>query len=166
MVSMPDRPSSPGGPFSRLPARRRHDVPRRRPRIDPAISLSRLLLGQGFAWLALAVAGVAAWCASFPHEPALSGGGAVFWAGIELLAVAVAAGVGTAEIGMGCRMRGGPRLVVAMTGRLRGTMLAVLLIVAALLVMIGGSLLEFMALGKLERGLTQPGHPGVSCASA
>jgi hypothetical protein len=49
---------------------------------------------------------------------------------------------------MACRMRGGPRLVVAMTGGLRGTMLAVALILAALLVMVGGSMLELMALSK------------------
>jgi hypothetical protein len=124
-------------------------------RFEPAPSLCRLLLSQGFAWLLLAVAGLAGWSASFPRELSLSGGESVFWAGLELLAIAIAAGIGAAELGMACRMRGGPRFVVAMTGGLRGTMLAVALILASLLVMVGGSMLELMALSKL-------GYPGVS----
>jgi hypothetical protein len=121
-------------------------------RFDPATGLSRLLLSQGLAWLLLAVAGLTVWFASVLRELSLSGGQALFWAGLELLAIAIAAGVGAAEVGMACRIRGGPKLVVTMTGRFQGTMLAVALIVGAVLVMVGGSLLELMALGKLARG--------------
>jgi hypothetical protein len=161
MVSVPDRPWPPGGdgPWppggqsSRQSAAHRQAVAEcRAARFEPATSVSRLLLGQGIGWLLLSVAGLAGWSASFPRGLSLSGGDAVFWAGLELLAIAIAAGFGAAEVGMACRMRGGPRLVVAMTGKLQGTMLAVALILAALLVMIGGSLLELMALGKLAPG--------------
>jgi hypothetical protein len=115
---------------------------------QPARYVYGLLLGQGLAWLVLAAAGLIAWITSFPGAGSL-GDGAVFWVGVELLAIAVAGGVGAAEVGMACQMRGGPRLVVAMTGRLQGTMLAVALILAALLIMIGGSLLELTALSGL-----------------
>jgi hypothetical protein len=180
MTSVPDRPSSSGGPFGRQSAARRGAArrgaarqaarrqaarrqavrQRRVVRFDPATGLSRLLLGQGLAWLLLAVAGLTVWFASVLRELSLSGGLALFWAGLELLAIAIAAGVGAAEVGMACRIRGGPKLVVTMTGRFQGTMLAVALIVGAVLVMVGGSLLELMALGKLA-----PAHPGMSCAS-
>jgi hypothetical protein len=147
-------------------------------RFEPATGLSRLLLSQGLAWLLLATAALTGWFAIVPRELSLTGGQAIFWAGLELLAIAIAAGVGSAEVGMACRMRGGPRLVVTMTGRLQGTMLAIALIVGALLVMVGGSLLELMALGKLvppDSGLYLParapaelrfrGQLGASCAS-
>jgi hypothetical protein len=179
MVSIPDRPPSSGRSFGRQSAARRqlaahrqavrrqsaarrHAGRRRRvERFDPATGLSRLLLGQGLAWLLLAVAGLTVWFAGVLRELSLSGGQALFWAGLELLAIAIAAGVGAAEVGMACRIRGGPKVVVTMTGRFQGTMLAVALIVGAVLVMVGGSLLELMALGKLGRGF----HPGMSCAS-
>jgi hypothetical protein len=150
----------PGGLSSRQPAAHRADVARcRAARFEPATGVSRLLLGQGIGWLLLSVGGLAGWSASFPRGLSLSGGDAVFWAGLELLAIAIAAGFGAAEVGMACRMRGGPRLVVAMTGKLQGTMLAVALILAAVLVMIGGSLLELMALGKLVPGVAPGGNP-------
>jgi hypothetical protein len=149
MVSVPDRPWPPGGHSGRQTDARRQALARyRAARCEPATSLSRLLLGQGIGWLLLSVAGLTVWFASFPRELSLTGGDAVFWAGVELLAIATAAGFGAAEVGMACRMRGGPRLLVAMTGKLQGTMLAVALILAALLVMVGGSMLELMALGK------------------
>jgi hypothetical protein len=158
MVSVPDRPWPPGGRPGRQPDARRQAVARcRAARWEPATSLSRLLLGQGIGWLLLSVAGLTGWSASFPGKLSLSGGDAVFWAGVELLAIAMAAGFGAAEVGMACRMRGGPRLLVAMTGKLQGTMLAVALILAALLVMVGGSMLELMALGKLVPGVAPGG---------
>jgi hypothetical protein len=186
MASIPDRPSSSGGSFgrqsaagrsaarrsaagrsaarrsaARRSAARRQAVRRHRAvRFDPATGLSRLLLGQGLAWLLLAIAGLTVWFAALLRELSLTGGQALFWAGLELLAIAIAAGVGAAEVGMACRILGGPKLVVTMTGRFQGTMLAVALIVGAVLVMAGGSLLELMALGKLARV-----HPGKSCAS-
>ena len=125
--------------------------------------MSRLLLSQGIGWLLLSAAGLAGWSASFPRGLSLSGADPVFWAGVELLAIAIAAGLGAAEVGMACRMRGGPRVVVAMTGKLQGTVLAVALILAALLVMVGGSLLELMALGKLVRDAARGAVTCVRC---
>jgi hypothetical protein len=156
MVSVPDRPWPPWGPSSREPVARHPALARNRAaRFEPATGLFRLLLSQGIAWLLLSVAGLAGWSASFPRELSLSSGAGAFRAGLELLAIAVAAGIGAAEVGMACRIRGGPRMVVAVARRLQATMLAVALILAALLVMVGGSMLELMTLGRL-RGTFRP----------
>jgi hypothetical protein len=128
-------------------------------RFEPATGLARLLLGQGLAWLLLAVVALAGWFASLPRELSLSGRQPFLWAGMELLGIAIGAGVGSAEVGMACRMRGGPRLVVALTERFQGIVLALALILGALLVMVGGSLLELMALGRLVRVVAPPGQP-------
>jgi hypothetical protein len=149
MVSHPDRSSSAGGPASRQAAARAGAAA-----VQPARYVHGLLLGQGLAWLVLAVTGLVAWVAAFPHNLILGGGAAFFRASLELLAIAVAGCIGSAEVGMACRMRGGPRLVVAMTGSLQGTMFALALILAAVLIMVGGSMLELMALGGL---------PGLRC---
>jgi hypothetical protein len=117
--------------------------------IQPARYVQGLLAGQGLAWLVLAAGGLAAWFVTFPHNLILGGGVAIFRAGLELLAILVAGCVGSAEVGMACRMRGGPRLVVAMTASIQGGTFAVALILAAALIMVGGSMLELMALGGL-----------------
>jgi putative Mn2+ efflux pump MntP len=70
----------------------------------------------------------------------------VLWTWIELLAIAVGLSIGAAEVGMSCRMRGGPKAVVAVATGLHGVTLAVGLIVAAVAVMITGSVLELLAL--------------------
>jgi hypothetical protein len=116
-----------------------------------------LLLGQGLAWLGLAMAGLGAWIANFQLAASLSGGGPILRAGLELFAICLAAGVGATEVGMACRMRSGPRLIVAMTASLQGTMLAAALIIGALLIMVGGSMLELMAIGGL------PGRQRLGC---
>jgi hypothetical protein len=111
-----------------------------------------LLLGQGVAWLVLAAAGLPAWIVSFPRGLSFgSGGAAVLWTGAELLGVAAAACIGAAQVAMACRMSGGPRLVLALATSLRRLMLAVSLMLAAFLVMVGGGMLELMALGGLHQ---------------
>jgi hypothetical protein len=108
-----------------------------------------LLLTQGLAWLVLAGGGLTAWILSFPVSPNLvSSGGAVLWTGVELLGIVAGMCLGATEVAMACRMRGGqPRVLLAATVGLQGTMLAVALILAAFLVTVGGSLLELLALG-------------------
>ncbi len=110
-----------------------------------------LLLGQGLAWLGLAAAGLTAWIL---HRPAglnlISGGGQVLWSGAQLLGIAVAACVGSAEVRMACRLRGGqPRLLLVLALGIQGLMLAAALILGAFVLTIGGSLLELLALGGL-----------------
>ncbi len=112
--------------------------------------MQRLLLGQGLTWLALAIVWLALWIGSFSHDPAPAGAGrGIFWAVLALLGIAISASIGAAEIGMACRPRGGPKPVLAIAASVQRVMLAAALIVAALLVMVGGSMLELMALGGL-----------------
>lgn len=146
MASFPDRPSSAGRPTSRQSARGRTAAPCR-----PAKYVHGLLLGQGLAWLAVAISWLLAWVASFPADLNLGGGGSVSWGLVDLLGIAIAGGIGAAQVGMACRMRGRPRLVVAIIGGLQNSMLALALIMAAVLVLVGGSLLELKALGGLVR---------------
>jgi hypothetical protein len=118
-----------------------------------------LLLGQGLAWLALAAAGLAAWIL---HRPAglnlIGDGGRVLWTGAQLLGIAVAAVLGSAEVQMACRLRGGrPRSLLAAAVGVQGVMLAAALLLGAFVLTVGGSLLELLALG----GLTgRPARPG------
>jgi hypothetical protein len=109
-----------------------------------------MLIAQGLAWLVLAAAGLAAWIAAFPADLNLIGaGGAVLWAGAELLGIILAVCLGAAELGMACRMQGGrPRLLLASAIGLQGLTLALALILAAFLVTIGGSVLA-LAVGAL-----------------
>src|SRR5580658_10042108 len=118
---------------------------------QPARYVHGLLLAQGLAWLVLAGAGLTVWVLTFPADPNLvSSGGAVLWTGAELLAIVAGICLGATEVAMACRMRGGqPRMLLAATVGIQGTMLAVALILAAFLVTVGGSLLELLALGGL-----------------
>jgi hypothetical protein len=112
-----------------------------------------LLLVQGLAWLVLAGAGLSFWANRFPHTVNLvSGGGALLWTGIELLGLVFGTCLGAAEVGMACRMRGGrPRFLLIAASAIQGLMVAVGLILAALLVTLGGSMLELLALGRLAQ---------------
>jgi hypothetical protein len=144
MVRVPDLPSSPGGSTGRQAAGCAVAPS------QPAWYVHRLLLGQGLTWLVLAIVWLAMWIGSFPHDPAPAGvGPGIFWAILDLLATAISASIGAAEIGMACRLRGGPKAVLAIAAMVQRAMLAAALILAALLVMVGGSILELMALGGL-----------------
>jgi hypothetical protein len=111
-----------------------------------------MLMAQGLAWLVLATGGLAAWIATFPQDLNVIGaGGAILWTGVELLGIILAVYLGAAEVGMACRMQGGyPRPLLAASVGLQGLMLALALLLAALLVTIGGSMLELMAVGTLD----------------
>jgi hypothetical protein len=142
MTSVPD-PPSPGG----LPPRRQWPAGIKRRRVNPVPYVARLLLGQGIAWLVLAAAGFCLWIMALPAGlPPGSGNGAVLWAGGQLLAIGVGAGMGVAEISMACRLRGGPRWALRASGGRHGVSLGGSLVVAAVSVMIVGSVLELLAL--------------------
>jgi hypothetical protein len=118
---------------------------------DPVRYVHGLLLGQGLAWLAFAAAGLTAWILYRPAGLNIIGdGGRVLWAGAQLLGIAVAAVLGSAEIRMACRLRGGrPRLLLATAIGVQGVMLAAALLLGAFVLTVGGSLLELLALGGL-----------------
>jgi hypothetical protein len=142
MTSVPD-PSSPGG----LPRRRQWPPGIQRRRVNPVPYVAGLLLWQGIAWLVLAAAGLSFWIMSLPAG--LGPGsttGAVLWAGAQLLAIGIGAGMGAAEIGMACRLRGGPKWVLAAAVGLEGVTLGASLVMAAVSIMIIGSVLELLAL--------------------
>ncbi len=118
---------------------------------QPVRYVHGLLLGQGLAWLALAAAGLAAWLL---HRPTglnlIDDGSRVLWSGAQLLGIAVAACLGSAEVRMACRLRGGqPRLLLVTAVGIQGVMLAAALILGAFVLTVGGSLLELLALGGL-----------------
>jgi hypothetical protein len=142
MTSVPN-PPPPGG----LPPRRQWPAGIQRRRVNPVPYVAGLLLWQGVTWLVLAAAGFAFWIMALPAGlgPA-SGNGAVLWAGAQLLAIGVGAGMGAAEIGMACKLRGGPRWMLSAAVGLHGLTLGASLVVAAVSVMIVGSILELLAL--------------------
>jgi len=140
MAKVPELPPTPGGPS------RRSGLPRPRS-VDPARYVGGVLLWQGVAWIVLSAVGLGFWIVSLPASlNAYSYGGAVLWTWVELLAIAVGLSLGAAEIGMSCRLRGGPKSVVAVASGLHGVTLAAGLVVAAVAVMIAGSVLELLAL--------------------
>ena len=118
---------------------------------QPVRYVHGLLLGQGLAWLGLAGAGLAAWLLHRPTGLNLIGDGSrVLWSGAQLLGIAIAACLGSAEVRMACRLRGGqPRLLLAAAIGFQGVMLAAALILGAFVLTVGGSLLELLALGGL-----------------
>lgn len=142
MTSVPD-PSSPGG----LPRRRRWPAGIQRRRVNPVPYVAGLLLWQGIAWLVLAAAGLSVWIISLPAGlgPG-SATGEILWAGAQLLAIGIGAGMGAAEIGMACRLRGGPRWVLTAAVGLQGVTLGASLVVAAVSIVVVGSVLELLAL--------------------
>lgn len=113
----------------------------------PARYVAGLLLWQGIGWLILAGTGLGLWIASLPGIlNVYADGAAVLWTWLELLAIAVGLSIGAAEIGMSCRLRGGPKAVATVATGLHGLTLAGVLVVAAVLVMLAGSVLELLAL--------------------
>jgi hypothetical protein len=141
MTSVPD-PSSSGG----LPRRRQWPAGIQRRWVNPVPYVASLLLWQGIAWLVLAAAGFSFWIMFLPAglRPG-SATGAILWAGAQLLAIGIGAGMGAAEISMGCRLRGGPRWMLTAVG-LQGVTLGASLVVAAVSIMVVGSVLELLAL--------------------
>ena len=161
MVGMPDLPSSPGGVPGYWGTRGRRAA-------DPVGCVAGLLLWQGAAWVALSALGLGFWVASLPSGLDVgsgavtigsAGGGAgnsvarggmvVLWISAELLAIAVGATIGSAQVAMACRLRGGPRLVLALAVGLQGATLAAGLVVTAVTVMVAGTLLELIALNRV-----------------
>lgn len=155
MSSGQDFPSSGRGPSRTgraLRGTRLTPAPAPAPAVcQPARYVFGLLLGQGLAWLALAGAGLITWLL---HSPAglnlISDGARVLWTGAELLGIALAACLGSAQLGMACRLRGGqPRALLALSVGVQGLMLGAALVMAAFVITVGGSLLELLALGGL-----------------
>jgi hypothetical protein len=112
----------------------------------------RYLLGllwfQGIVWALLAAVGLAAWAANLAGTTATNNTGrAVLSAGAELLAIILAAGCATAEVGLARHLRGGRKLVLAAAIGAEGFMLCLGIVVAAVLLMTGGGLAAFVALG-------------------
>jgi len=145
MINGPDLPPRQGG----APGDAREHAGVRRPgqQAERVRYVVRLLLWQGAAWIVLAALGLGFWTATLP--PGFGTGGpktALLWAGAELLAIAIGASLGAAQLGMGVRLRGGPRLELAIGQGLQGVTLAAGLVVAALTVMIAGSVLAIIAL--------------------
>ena len=167
MMGEPDRPSSSGGvPSSdgRSPDGSRPSAshPHLRPP-DSARYVSGLLLWQGAAWLVLAAVGLGIWIAAL--QDALSqgvSGSDVLWRGGELLAIAIGAGLGAAEVGMACRLRRGPRLLLGLTMGLQGAALAAGLFVIAISVIVAAFVLEVLALNGafLGNSACRVGRPG------
>jgi hypothetical protein len=140
MAKVPELPPVPGG-------RPRRPGVRRARALEPARYVAGLLLWQGIGWLVLSATGLGFWIASLPASlNVYSYGAAVLWTWVELLAIAVGLSLGAAEIGMSCRLRGGPKSVVAVATGFHGVTLAAGLVVAAVSVMIAGSVLELLAL--------------------
>lgn len=94
----------------------------------------------------LAAAGFSFWIMALPGD--LGSGssyGALLWTGGQLLAIGIGAGMGVAEIGMACRLRGGPRWLLRATAGRHGVSLGASLVVAAVSTMVVGSVLELLA---------------------
>lgn len=73
---------------------------------NPRRYVEGLLLWQGSAWLVLAAAGLGYWLATLPR--ALTGAddeAGMLWRVGELIAVAIAAGLGSTEVTMAWRLR-------------------------------------------------------------
>jgi hypothetical protein len=144
MASIPGLPPPRGG----APARR---AGRLAGPALPARYVHGLLLGQGAAWLVVAAVGLGCWIDSvLPALSVDSKSGSLLWAFVQLLAISVAAGFGAAEVSMACRLHGGPTLLLAIATGVQGLMIAAGLLVAALIVMLGGAVLELLALGGLS----------------
>jgi hypothetical protein len=116
----------------------------RRP--DPPRYVGGLLLWQGSTWLVLAAAGLSLWIATLPGAvtPA-SSESAMLWRIAELVAIAVGAGLGVAQISMACRLRGGPRLLRARGLALQGVTAGAGLVVIAISLIVAGSTLVLVA---------------------
>ncbi len=113
----------------------------------PVRYVAGLLVWQGIAWLVLACTGLGLWIVALPAG--LSPGSTsahVLWTGTQLLAIAIGACVGAAEVAMAGKLRGHPRWVLRAAAGLHGVSLAAGLVVVAVSVMLAGSVLELLAL--------------------
>jgi hypothetical protein len=164
MIGDPDRPPPRPGGRRAWPGKARRPqqpvVPHVR-RVDPSRYVGRLLLWQGMAWVALAGLGLGFWITALPATlTATTTGTFVIWRAAQLLAIVFGAGLGAAEIWMACRIGGGPRLTLAMAFGVQGATLAAVLVLAAIGIMIVGSVLELLALsGALLLPLARPQEP-------
>jgi hypothetical protein len=115
----------------------------RRP--DPRRYVEGLLLWQGSAWLALATAGLILWLMTLPDAAAASTGAGELWRGGELVAIAIGAAVGITEVTMACRMRGAPRLLLALGLGVQGVTLGAGLVVIGISVVVAVSTVTLVA---------------------
>lgn len=121
--------------------------------VDPTRYVAGLLRWQGAAWLVLTALGLIVWIVTLPPDFATaSSGTTVLWRGAQLLALAIGASLGGAEIGMACRLQGGPRLLLAVALGLPVAVVAGLLVIAAVSVIVAGSVLELLALSGAVLG--------------
>jgi hypothetical protein len=115
-------------------------------RRPPHRYIESLLLWQGSAWLALAAAGLIFWLMTLPGSFTSSGSGAgELWRGGELVAIAVGAALGITEVSMACRMRGAPRLLLALGLGVQSVTLGAGLIVLGISVLVAVSTLTLVA---------------------
>ena len=115
-------------------------------RRPPRRYIESLLLWQGSAWLALAAAGLILWLLTLPGSFTTNGGGAEeLWRGGELVAIAVGAALGITEVSMACRMRGAPRLLLALGLGVQGVTLGAGLIVLGISVVVAVSTITLVA---------------------
>jgi len=116
----------------------------RRP--DPRRYIEWLLLWQGAAWLVLAAAGLVIWLITLPgtFASATTGAGEL-WRGGELVAIAAGAAFGVAELSMACRLRGAPRLLLALGLGVHGVTIGAGLTVIAISVVVAVSTLTLVA---------------------
>ena len=116
----------------------------RRP--DPRRYVEGLLLWQGVAWLALAAMGLILWLMTLPGAATATADGAgELWRGCELVAIAIGAAVGITEVTMACRMRGAPRLLLALGLGVQGVTLGAGLIVIGISVVVAVSTVTLVA---------------------
>jgi hypothetical protein len=116
----------------------------RRP--DPRRYVEGLLMWQGVAWLALATAGLILWIMTLPGEvTSASSGAGELWRGGELVAIAIGAGLGITEVTMACRMRGAPRLLLALGLGVQGETLGAGLVVIGISVLVAVSTVTLVA---------------------
>lgn len=114
-------------------------------RRDPRRYVEELLLWQGSAWLALAAAGLIFWLMTLPGTFSSGAGAGEFWRGGELVAIAVGAALGITEVSMACRMRGAPKLLLALGLGVQGVTLGAGLIVIGISVLVAVSTVTLVA---------------------
>lgn len=139
-ASRPEGARGPGGTRDRAAADRCRQV-------EPTRYVAGLLRWQGAAWLVLTALGLTAWIVTLPPDfVTASSGTTVLWRGAQLLALAIGTSLGGAEIGMACRLQGGPGLLLKVALGLPVAVVAALLVVAAVSAIVAGSVLELLAL--------------------
>ena len=115
-------------------------------RLNPRRYVEDLLLWQGAAWLVLAAAGLVLWLLTLPGTVDSAGSGAgELWRGGELVAIAIGASLGITELSMACRLRGAPRLLLALGLGVQGVTLAAGLTVIGISVVVAVSTVTLVA---------------------